>query len=370
MTKLTKNEKFILKMEAKFPNKFDYTKTDYTIAKVKTTVTCKEHKEDFLCHPQVALTRTPYYGCSKCKNQYGVAGGRLSVESVKKEFAKVHGDTYDYSLFTEYRTTHGKINIICKEHGVFKQTAKEHKAGRGCAKCAGLHSYTPEEFKVKASEVHNNKYTYLTPYTKAHDYIEILCPEHGIFKQKAYMHLIGQGCRKCSDANAKGATPLPIETVIKQFNKVHFGKYDYSKMVYKTSKDKVVITCPKHGDFEQNPANHKKGYGCPSCSTYGFNTQAPAILYYLSINNGEAYKVGITNRTIKDRFTASDLLKIDIVQTWVYNVGEDARKEEQRILKEFAYAKYKGDDLLDSGNTELFTHDVLCKHTKESSDFI
>ena len=36
-------------------------------------------------------------------------------------------------------------------------------------------------------------------------------------------------------------------------------------------------------------------------------------------------------------------------------------KAEQKILKEFAYAKYTGDDLLSSGNTELFNQDVLLK---------
>ena len=29
---------------------------------------------------------------------------------------------------------------------------------------------------------------------------------------------------------------------------------------------KLIITCPKHGDFEQVPISHLKGFGCNSCS--------------------------------------------------------------------------------------------------------
>ena len=30
--------------------------------------------------------------------------------------------------------------------------------------------------------------------------------------------------------------------------------------------DKIIITCPIHGDFEQFASNHKKGTGCPHCN--------------------------------------------------------------------------------------------------------
>ena len=47
---------------------------------------------------------------------------------------------------------------------------------------------------------------------------------------------------------------------------VHGNKYDYSKVIYKNSKTKVIITCPKHGDFEQMPGKHLYGEGCLLCS--------------------------------------------------------------------------------------------------------
>ena len=49
--------------------------------------------------------------------------------------------------------------------------------------------------------------------------------------------------------------------------KIHGNKYDYTKVKYLSSKDKVTITCSIHGDFEQNPINHiNNKHGCPICN--------------------------------------------------------------------------------------------------------
>lgn len=56
------------------------------------------------------------------------------------------------------------------------------------------------------------------------------------------------------------------ETFIEKANKVHNGKYDYSKVNYANSSIKVTITCPIHGDFEQLPSSHLMGHGCPKCA--------------------------------------------------------------------------------------------------------
>lgn len=58
---------------------------------------------------------------------------------------------------------------------------------------------------------------------------------------------------------------LTTEEFIEKARKVHGDKYDYSKVDYKTTHEKVVITCKKHGDFEQSPSSHLYGNGCPKC---------------------------------------------------------------------------------------------------------
>ena len=44
---------------------------------------------------------------------------------------------------------------------------------------------------------------------------------------------------------------LTTEGFIQKAKEVHGDKYDYSKSMYKTKKEKVTITCPIHGNFEQ-----------------------------------------------------------------------------------------------------------------------
>jgi hypothetical protein len=55
------------------------------------------------------------------------------------------------------------------------------------------------------------------------------------------------------------------EDFIKECVAVHGNKYDYSKTIYTTAKNKIKITCRIHGDFFQNPFNHLFGKGCKKC---------------------------------------------------------------------------------------------------------
>lgn len=56
------------------------------------------------------------------------------------------------------------------------------------------------------------------------------------------------------------------EKFIKKADRVHNGKYDYSKVEYVDSLTKVCIICPEHGEFWQTPQAHARGNGCPVCA--------------------------------------------------------------------------------------------------------
>lgn len=59
---------------------------------------------------------------------------------------------------------------------------------------------------------------------------------------------------------------MTTEDFVTQAKAIHRGKYDYSKVVYKGSREKVCIICPKHGEFWQTPYLHLKGHGCQRCA--------------------------------------------------------------------------------------------------------
>jgi len=57
------------------------------------------------------------------------------------------------------------------------------------------------------------------------------------------------------------------EEFIEKAKKINGDKYDYSKVDYNNSKEKVTIICKIHGDFFQTPSGHLKGDGCKKCAT-------------------------------------------------------------------------------------------------------
>lgn len=52
---------------------------------------------------------------------------------------------------------------------------------------------------------------------------------------------------------------------IERSKKIHGDVFDYSKVVYVNSSEKVIIICRKHGEFLQRPNDHVNGSGCPEC---------------------------------------------------------------------------------------------------------
>lgn len=55
------------------------------------------------------------------------------------------------------------------------------------------------------------------------------------------------------------------EYFIRRATDMYDGRYDYDKVEFVDRYTKVTITCPIHGDFQQTPAQHLHGKGCPMC---------------------------------------------------------------------------------------------------------
>ena len=58
----------------------------------------------------------------------------------------------------------------------------------------------------------------------------------------------------------------PKEKFIQEAKEIYGDKFDYSKVEYKNSRTKVIIICPRCGEFNQTPEAHLKGEGCPVCN--------------------------------------------------------------------------------------------------------
>lgn len=62
---------------------------------------------------------------------------------------------------------------------------------------------------------------------------------------------------------------MNFEEFVSRCNKVHGNKYSYIEDSFKGSSKKVRIICHTHGEFEQFPYNHLRGYGCKKCKNRG-----------------------------------------------------------------------------------------------------
>lgn len=57
------------------------------------------------------------------------------------------------------------------------------------------------------------------------------------------------------------------EVFIRKARKKYKKRYDYSNTEYRGKDEKVIITCPEHGDFKQTPTSHLRGHrGCRICA--------------------------------------------------------------------------------------------------------
>ena len=181
------------------------------------------------------------------------------MEFIEKAKLK-HNNKYDYSNI-EYKNNYTKIKIVCPEHGVFEQTPNSHISGCGCPICGNVKKLTTETFKIKAKEIHNDRYDYsLVNYINTKTKVKIICLEHGEFEQTPNSHLKGQGCSMCGN-NFKSNTTYFVEKV----KLIHGDRYDYSLVNYVNNYTKIEIICPEHGLFEPRPKNHLNGSGCPIC---------------------------------------------------------------------------------------------------------
>lgn len=84
---------------------------------------------------------------------------KLSNEDFIIKASKIHNNKYDYSL-VNYEGTLVPVKIICSTHGVFEKTPDNHLHNkRGCPMCSNK-KITNDMFISRCKEIHGEKYDY------------------------------------------------------------------------------------------------------------------------------------------------------------------------------------------------------------------
>ncbi len=183
----------------------------------------------------------------------------------------VHNNKYNYVL-SAYTNSGTTVIITCPIHGNFRQIPHGHLTGRGCKQCSLIKrskskTGNSETFIAKAKKKHGNEYNYeKTKYIKHDKKVIITCRIHGDFKQTPNNHL-SYGCNSCAKNKRGILKRKTLQDFIKRANIIHMGKYNYSNSEYAGSRNKITISCKKHGEFNQMVCNHLSGNGCPKCKT-------------------------------------------------------------------------------------------------------
>ena len=258
------NSEFIEKSKKIHKDKYDYSAVNYVNSFTEVDILCKKHGL-FKQKPSFHMRGS---NCPKCAREI-CTEKRLNTDIIYR-FNSIHNNYYDYSKVI-YKGMHIKIEIVCKKHGSFFQTPSSHIKKSGCPKCGiekniDNRKFSKDLFIEKAIEIHGDFYNYeKSVYEKSTKDIEIICPEHGVFLQKPYIHLQGHGCPKHKGQHLL----LTTNTWIDRFRKTHGNTYDYSNIEYINSDNNIAITCKKHGIFYQNCHHHWYGGGCPKCANNG-----------------------------------------------------------------------------------------------------
>lgn len=322
---------------------------------------------------------------------------------------KLHKGKFNYSL-VDYIDAHTKVIIICPEHGEFLQDPNKHLGPntKGCVKCwrniqrilakeqiktfdYSITTMTKEIYLEKCKAKYGDRFQYdLTDFKGlAKSKIKITCPIHGEFIASARSHILNKdstGCKKCSfELMGKKQACSYIEC-IEKCNKKHNFVYDYpeyNEFTYINNRSILEIICRQHGLFKLKVTSHLIGRGCPECMREfkiknnlivgGYSEKLfknrpelktlPAYLYYLEINNGKYYKIGISKHfpdvRVSDLVRAAkregENLSIKIISS-KYDTLYNCFRLEQQILKDF-----KNIRVFRRWSTELFSKNIFDK---------
>jgi very-short-patch-repair endonuclease len=306
MGKITTNN-FIKSCIERHGDRYDYSLVEYKNMRSKVSIICNDHGVFFQnpknhrdgqgcpkCYGNRNLTKEEFINLCKNKNYYdysliddkiikikslikvidkstgliyqqfathhldGLKPTKIESKSLITKLSIIHNNKFDYIIEKETYYSTDKIKIVNKlTNDIFEYRVDRHLQGMSPNKV------TLNLFLYKSKEKHNDRYDYslIKEVNGNSDKVDIICNDHGIFKQSVSNHMnSGHGCPICI-----GKGKWSNDVLISEFNKVHFDLYDYSKINFEGVDIKVGIICKEHGIFSQNIHKHLKGQGCPEC---------------------------------------------------------------------------------------------------------
>jgi hypothetical protein len=174
---------------------------------------------------------------------------------------------------------------------------------------------TTEIFILRSREKYRNLFDYsLCDYTGGNKLITLKCSQNHIFTTYPATHLskISRGgCKECYKLNIfdNRRHKITHDEFIARAKEAHNNIYDYSKTIFTSLHNPIIIICKIHGEFTQSPISHLyTKRGCNACGRIKTETA-----------------LALTEEQIKNK-----IIKFNIIHKNKYTYGNTFR--ENKIL--------------------------------------
>jgi len=288
------------------------------------------------------------------KNNHAIVTEKAKQYLTLSEFKKKDNSAYQYAL----------------KHKIMKQISSHMRSAKL--------SYTDEQCAIEALrfnsryEFQKNSNAYNSAKHRGKEFLDSICTHMQIIIKKWTIEEIHSEAKKYTTrrefelGNNKAYTSARgykiLDDVCSHMKPQH-EEWTYDKLKYISSKCTNKAELYKNNSkaysaiFRLNLSDDLMSHMTTKKGTY--DKKKKGYLYYLSICNGKAFKIGITNRSLEERYIRSELNDIEVIFIKEYENGLEAYIEERRILKKYKRFRYIGENLLRKGNTELFSIDVM-----------
>lgn len=317
------NEVFVAKAIDTHGESYDYSKVLYRNSHTKVEIVCGIHGSFY----QTPTAHLGGQGCRICGNSSRLSKLRSEslgnvVDDLKVKFGS--RITIDETTFT---TVNNAAQFNCKSHGAFSTRVRSLLYDNAdCPDCLIDAKVSRELDEIRGLLPDLIDLVHLSSDTKE---VTLNCPSHGEFKRTLSQLRNGYFCFSCGkeiaisrrSASIKSRNALSVQNRQKLFiakaREVHGDKYSYSRMVYISAREPIIIECPNHGEFSQTPDQHLQG-GCRKCANEDlkglyserfFELQpdlkmAAATIYCLEVTlaGDTFFKLGITRTSLNKRF--------------------------------------------------------------------
>lgn len=267
----------------------------------------------------------------------------------------------DIVVLGGYTTNKTKIEFICSCGSVFKASPSHVlNDGTSCKNCGNKraslkNTMTHEAFVDKVKQLRPH-ITVTTKYSCARKPVGIVC-------DKGHRNTVSPGTllRKTNSSGCKNCNTENSMTPLSEINGILEKKGILPISEYTGKHGRYMLTCCCGHSWNGNLISTiLLDRGCPSCAKNGFDDTKPAILYYIKFSalGKTYYKIGITNRSLRERFPKHLYESMTLLHEDTFDVGYFARISEKQILSAFKEFICK-DKTIPSGYTEVFVTDVL-----------